>query len=254
MVIEKSLIVHEDLGYAEVPLHPACSESAIQGIISLQTQGDMSLFTSEGRIHRYRFFQKFGINPDRVIGLHQIHSTKVITATAEEPSTDSHTEGDGLLTCVKNIIPSVTVADCLPIFLVDTVQGCFGILHSGWKGTGIAEHAVQLMEEQFGTEKHHISATIGPGIGSCCYDVDTDRYRLFDSRFHRAGAVRRDGKGYLDLRGANIRLLAGMGISDVVVVSDCTCCSSLLGSYRRDGEDRFQLMAAAIGHFPARSI
>jgi YfiH family protein len=140
------------------------------------------------------------------------------------------------------------VADCLPIFFEDRESGAFGIVHSGWKGTGIVRTAIKTMNESFGTQASAVSVTVGPGIGPCCYDVPLERYDAFRSEFG-AAAVRRDeeGKCFLDLRSANLALLCDAGITDVTVIEDCTACSPVLGSFRRQGPRAFTRMLAFIG-------
>ena len=81
----------------------------------------------------------------------------------------------------------------LPIFLVDPVTGAFGLVHSGWKGTGIVHAALESMMAAFGTDPRDVSVTIGPGIGPCCYRVPEERARVFLRKVRRLrrGARRR---------------------------------------------------------------
>ena len=147
---------------------------------------------------------------------------------------------------------TVTVADCLPIFLVDAGRGAFGIVHSGWKGTGIVREALRLMAQEFGTAAADVSAVLGPCIGTCCYRVQHARYERFKADFGERAV--RLGKGpddyRLDLRAANVELLSQAGVTDISVTTDCTCCSPGLGSFRREGPETFTRMLAFIGGLP----
>jgi hypothetical protein len=145
---------------------------------------------------------------------------------------------------------SATVADCLPIFLQDTANGAFGVVHSGWKGTGIVVNALAAMHDRYGTRATDVAATIGPGIGSCCYRVPEERADLFARQFGAAAVVRsQDGTPSLDLREANLALLRDAGVEVVTVVEDCTSCSEALGSFRRQGPARYSLMLSCIGRW-----
>jgi copper oxidase (laccase) domain-containing protein len=160
----------------------------------------------------------------------------------------------------RDIWLSVTVADCLPVYLFDTESGAFGILHSGWKGTGIVLKALALMEERWNTRPPAVAVVLGPCIGACCYRVDEGRARIFEEEFggpdgdYPLGPVviRRPRNGsspaepFLDLRAANARLLAGAGVRNLAVCQDCTFTDERLGSFRREGKD-YTRMAALIG-------
>ena len=112
-----------------------------------------------------------------------------------------------------DLLLTVTVADCLPIFLADPRTGAFGLVHSGWKGTGIVVEAVRAMTRAFGSRAADIAVTIGPGIGPCCYAVPAERHERFRADFG-GRAVQRglDGSFRLDLRAANAALLEREGI------------------------------------------
>jgi len=103
------------------------------------------------------------------------------------------------------------------------------------------------MGAAFGTRAADLAVTIGPGIGPCCYTVPADRYELFRAGFGPESVQRGADGGYrLDLRAANAALLEREGVGGVAVVSDCTACNPLLGSFRREGA-AFTRMLAFIG-------
>jgi copper oxidase (laccase) domain-containing protein len=149
------------------------------------------------------------------------------------------------------------------VYLFDTESGAFGLLHSGWKGTGIALKALTLMGERWNTRAEAVAAVLGPCIGSCCYRVDEGRARAFEDAFGGPGGayplgpvvIRRPGNHsgpaapFLDLRAANARLLAGAGVRNIAVCRDCTFTDLRLGSFRREGKD-YTRMAALIGYKP----
>jgi len=151
-------------------------------------------------------------------------------------------QGDGMITDNKLLMPVVTVADCVPIYFYDSVKGVFGVVHSGWKGTGIIGEANRKAVEEYGCRVEDISVAIGPHIGACCYDVFGDRVNYFTENFGKnCVTLTAGGKGQLSLTEANLFVIKNCGIPEenIVVASDCTCCTTfsdgtnVFGSFRR---------------------
>jgi polyphenol oxidase len=216
--------------------------------ITLAAAGDMALSRDRSLPWRSRFAAARGIPRERLYGLKQVHSRSVLVIEGQTPDQTATIEADGLITMSADAVLSVTVADCLPIFLADRRTGAFGIVHSGWRGTGIVREALALMASRFGSRPDGIAAVIGTGIGACCYAVPEERAALFASEYGPHTIVRdQQGNPRLDLRAANIRLLEDAGVEEIRVVTDCTSCSEKLGSFRRQGPAGYTLMLAWIG-------
>jgi hypothetical protein len=146
----------------------------------------------------------------------------------------------------RRLALGVTVADCMPIFLHDPQTGAFAALHSGWRGTGIVSDAVRLMQSRFAVAPENLEALLGPSIRSCCYRVDEGRAALFSDLWGERAVVRRDDGPYLDLLQPNIDLLESHGVNRIAVAAECTACTCSLGSFRREGAERFTRMLAVI--------
>jgi polyphenol oxidase len=216
--------------------------------ISPLSAGDMDLAKRFSDPARARLLAALEIPAERAFAVHQVHSRDVVVLAdgqAAEPM--AAVDVDGIVTARPDVFLTVTVADCLPVFLVDRATGAFGLVHSGWKGTGIAGVAVRLMGERFGSRPADIAATIGPGIGPCCYTVPEERAQGFAREFGADAVAREAGSPRLDLRRANAGLLERAGVRDIGVVTACTCCSPWLGSSRRAGGVGFTRMLAVIG-------
>jgi YfiH family protein len=150
-------------------------------------------------------------------------------------------EGDGMVSFSPDAILAVTVADCLPVFLLDIQNGFLAVLHSGWKGTGIVLNALKILQEA-GSSPLAIAAVLGPCIQSCCYRVDEERAKQFDAEFGGTiegplGPVTRCDKTgwYIGLQAANARLLTAAGVRHIAYCTDCTFTNTQLGSFRREG-------------------
>ena len=230
--------------HEEIPVGRGPAQ-AVAGGITLARAGEMS--RRRPGTARSRFAESLSMDETRLFGLTQVHSRRVIVLDGQGRAEVAATEADGMVTLRRDTVLSVTVADCLPIFLVDRSTGAFGLVHSGWKGTGIARVALETMGAAFGTDPRDVSVTIGPGIGACCYRVPEERAASFASEYGASAVVRgADGTPRLDLRAANVMLLRAAGVTEITVVDDCTCCTGFLSSFRRQGADAFTLMLAFI--------
>jgi len=213
----------------------------VEGIscgISSTFAGDMKYEKSNQ--NRQMLFAKLKLNPENVFGLKQVHSRLVVLVDSNNPP--AH-EADGMVTNDRGVSLSVTVADCLPVFLLDVKSGAFGLVHSGWKGTGIATNALNMMKEHRGTENSNIAAILGPCIGSCCYRVDAERAAIFEKEFGKESIRKTDEDFYLDMKAANIKLLSDVGVKNIAVCEDCTFMDERLGSFRREGKQFSHMMA-----------
>jgi polyphenol oxidase len=217
--------------------------------------------------NRRMFLQQLGAVTDNdpwpLVTLRQIHSDLVHNINAEPKH---QLTGDGLITSTGGILLAVQTADCLPLILVDRKHRAVGVLHAGWRGTlkRIAEKGVGEMRRCFGTEPQHITAAIGPGIHSCCYEVGEEVREKFESQFAYATDLFREVKEsdpirekypllflsarppghttvayriFLDLVEANRRQLLDVGVApkNITVSPLCTTCRpDLLFSYRAE--------------------
>ncbi len=204
---------------------------------------------------REHFFRDLGIDGNRVLPLSLVHSRRVLLVKDEADALTLASRAraiggaDGILSADQRFIPSVTVADCMPIWLWVENTRIAGVLHSGWKGTGIIRTAVELIQSELGIQLGKVHAILGPAIGACCYNVDEARARAFGEEFGTECAARKDDVWYMDLRKANERLAASLGLGSVRTLSICTHCDPLMGSSRRQGQGSFTRMLALCGYF-----
>ena len=250
MTTEFSLIHGPGDLFSPIPLGNTLLPPSLRPLragLSLEKAGDMALARRFEIPDRARFLDAMGIPSERAVGLHQVHSKTVVVVNRQEPQSLADVDADGLVTSRPDVFLTVTVADCLPVFLVDEATGAFGLVHSGWKGTGIVVEALRVMAEAFGTQARDVAAVIGPGIGPCCYTVSGERYERFRAGFGEHAAVRGAAGDYrLDLRAANVRLMESAGVKRILAAADCTCCGAGLASFRREGQG-FRRMLAFIG-------
>jgi len=223
------------------------------------TAGSMRFRWNETNDLRNAFF-KDNFPSLKVTPVELIHSKDVVVAENQEDT--KNLQADGIITRNKLLLPAITVADCMPIYLYDPVSEFFGVLHSGWKGTGIITAALEKAKTAFGAKSENLCVAMGPHIHDCCYIVDKNRADYFAENFgpdcvKPAPASAKSlitwdsGTGplfALSLKKANLYAIKKAGIPEDNIISctDCTACSKNLGSHRRQmsTEGTFTVMAA----------
>ncbi|MBB5226348.1 laccase domain-containing protein [Treponema ruminis] len=224
--------------YNGIPLESTEKESHALWGMTLLKAGSMRFRWNETNENRTESLKK--IFPDKKITPLELIHSKTVFEAKDEGDTEK-LQGDGIVTKNPLLIPTVTVADCLPIFLYDHEKKAIGAFHSGWKGTGIVGAGVEKMIELYGSKRENISAAIGPHIGDCCYFVDQERAEYFVKNFGKKCVTKAGDKFMLSLTEANLSVLKNAGIKEenIVVARDCTCCTkfengeNIFGSFRR---------------------
>ena len=228
------------------------------------------------------FADAAGFKPENIVMPHQCHTTNVQTVGKNEcgrgvqlslmndslsdiPGTEE--EIDGQITGEKGVVLYVMGADCVPVFIVDTVKKVVAAVHAGWRGTvgDIAGEAVKKMKSEFGSNSKDIKAVVGPSICQDCYEVNFDVAEKFINKYYSnekynklEQSENRDcfnivrpasgdfsdnptQKYYLNLWGANKVNLINTGVEpqNIEISGICTRChSDLFYSHRAHGNER----------------
>lgn len=183
-----------------------------------------------------------GVAATRLRLVDQVHGRTVIPADLDAPCQEPLVPGDALVTATPGVVLGVLVADCLPVYIVDTRTPAIALVHSGWRGTlaGIAGAAVQKLRELYDTHPVDCRCWIGPGIGPAAFEVGKDVAQQFDEAFAGRFTIRDCGaRPHIDLRGAVVWGLQQSGVlpQHIEVSPLCTRSDPALCSYRRDGPD-----------------
>ena len=205
--------------------------------ISNDVQAVFSLNPS--KYSRKEIANKLENNTDNLAIPEQVHSTVVKFASFP----GIYPDVDGLVTTNSNILLTLKVADCVPVFLYEPLERIIGLVHSGWRGTveNIVSNAIKLMQKN-GAESRDIICFLGPAIGKCCYEVDWEvsQYINDDAK------VKMDyDKWKVDLHGQIRYQLTELGdpTNSIRISKICTYESPECHSYRRDGENAGRLYA-----------
>jgi YfiH family protein len=140
-------------------------------------------------------------------------------------------DADGHITASEGLLLGVTVADCVPISMVDPERQVVAMLHAGWKGTaiGVLDRGMRLMTEEFGTKPEDLHLHLGPAICGDCYEVGPEVHAAL-------GLPPVQGPGPVDLRWFLAGRAIDLGAAEAKVTrsSWCTLCSdSPFFSHRR---------------------
>ena len=217
----------------------ASGKVGAKALLSLRGAGSMRYFADSPSPGRLSFFGSLGLDPSLVVATELHHTRRLRLIEMKQPmpplpgrvgeldagdlagedmgdgGPDEASGRDGILLCPTGspteggrgrLAAAVTVADCMPIWILDRLSGAYGLLHSGWKGTGILRHAITALVERCSADPASISVILGPAIGPCCYEVPPERARAFDREFGAASVDWSGEKPRIDLRAANIAL------------------------------------------------
>ena len=169
----------------------------------------------------------------------QIHSCIVKDIKKECIYSDT----DGLVTSEDDLILTLKVADCVPIFLYDNNRKNIGLIHSGWKGTAdnIVSNSIKKMIDK-NSYPCNIMALLGPSIQSCCYEVGENVAKHFDEN---SKLIKNNNKWMLDLHKQIKMSLLDCGLQEKnIQCSDvCTYDTEECHSYRRDGKNAGRMIA-----------
>ena len=147
-----------------------------------------------------KLFLRAATGSKRTLGmvtLRQIHSSlihRVHASDVQATGQPAVLKGDGLMTDDPGVLLGIQTADCIPVLVADRKQHAVAAFHAGWRGTlaRIVENGVGRMRVEFGSRPENLVASIGPGIGQCCYSVGEEVREQFDSQFAYAPELFRE--------------------------------------------------------------
>jgi polyphenol oxidase len=183
--------------------------------------------------NRKLFFEALGLDENSVSYQKQVHEDFI----REVNNSGNCGESDALITNTKNLGLAISTADCPAIFIYDPINKVIAAVHSGWRGTEkkIVQKTVVKLKNEFNSDPENLVCYLGPSISQINYEVGEEVARKFDSEF----ILKKANRYFLDLAGANYKMLTDEGIKKSNIQKSCLCSfeyESLLHSYRRDGQ------------------
>jgi YfiH family protein len=149
---------------------------------------------------------------------------------------------DGHATGEPGILLTVSVADCVPVYLADPVAGAIAMLHAGWRGTaaGIVEVAIQLLAQRARSDPQNLVMHCGVSICGDCYEVGPEVASQVTGA-HVENPVR------LDLRAELARRARRAGVRAVSISGYCAAHDAGLFHSHRASQGRAGRMMAYLG-------
>ena len=142
---------------------------------------------------------------------------------------------DGSFSTNENLVCSIQVADCLPIYFAHKFKNIYGLIHVGWRGLVnqiIMSTGQLLLSNNYKLEEFEV--LIGPSIQSCCFEVQSDIVGQFNEKFVEK-KINKSFKVNLQNNAKSDLYLTGFLEKNIEVVPICTFCNSeTYFSYRKD--------------------
>ena len=166
----------------------------------------------------------------------QIHSNVIYLR--EDGQEFIQQQADAIVSNILNTKIAVRVADCSPIVLM--WKKYFAVVHAWWKWLQwwILSKTIELLQSK---DEQSIKMFVWPNIKSCCYEVWSEFLEYFNDKYLST----RESKLYLDM----IKIITDTAMTywiasdDIIIDSDCTCCSGKYFSYRGGDKDKRMMIA-----------
>jgi len=152
-----------------------------------------------------------------VVLSHQVHGTAVRWHEALPEGWLILDGLDGHATGERGALLTITVADCIPVYLTVPHKGAIALLHGGWRGAaaGVLARGVELLKWRGFAKTSDIVMHCGVGICGACYEVGSEVATRFGMA-PTAGPVR------LDLRDVLARQARDLGIEQISISPWCS--------------------------------
>lgn len=173
-----------------------------------------------------------------VVHARQVHGRTVRFHGGLPPGLLLAPPADGHLSTEAGVLLAVSVADCVPVFLLSESPRAVGLLHAGWRGVagGVLEAGIGAFADRLGVEAGELHLHLGPSISAEAYEVGPEVHQAL-------GLPVPPGPSPLDLRALLAERARNAGVlpERIEASEACTLGDPLLFSHR--GGDRGRQMA-----------
>jgi len=173
----------------------------------------------------------------------QVHGVEVRRADDVPEGFTSPGEADGLLAGRAGALLIVTVADCVPVYILDPERSAIALLHAGWRGAsaGILRRGVAALRADYGCQPQDLHVHLGPAICGRCYEVGREVLASFGNATGEAGR--------LDLRDELLGQALALGVPGAQMSRStwCTSCDRDRFHSHRGSQGAAGRMAAFLG-------
>jgi len=178
----------------------------------------------------------------RVVHARQVHGDRILEHQQAARGIHVLDDADGHITQTTDLMLAVSIADCVPVFLVHGGSRTIALLHAGWRGAaaGILERGIEAL----GGGDSEMHCHFGPAICGKCYEVGPEVFKAL-------GQPEPARNQPIDLR-AILRdraIAAGVPSGHVTISGWCTRCDDAFFSHRGGMRER---QMALLGIRPPR--
>ena len=178
---------------------------------------------------RWRAFRAaFRAGFPAVLLSHQVHGTTVQWHRQGQEGWLILDGVDGHATGTRGVLLTITVADCIPVYLVVPHKHVVALLHAGWRGTagGILQRGIDVVRREALVPSSDIVMHCGVGICGSCYEVGAEvlsRFAAPATPGHGPGVgLPGQASSHLDLRAALVSQARQLGLEEVTVSPWCS--------------------------------
>lgn len=110
---------------------------------------------------------------DGAVHARQVHGARVLRHDHTIRGLLVADAADGHVTRAAGLLLTVSVADCVPVSIVDPDRRAIALLHAGWRGlaAGMVESGIQALVDACGSAPDRLQLHLGPAICGECYEV-----------------------------------------------------------------------------------
>lgn len=150
---------------------------------------------------------------------------------------------DGHVTRHPGILLTITIADCVPVYVVDPIRRATALLHAGWRGAaaGVLRAGLEKLVEVAGSEAADLVIHLGVGICEQCYEVGPEVLTACGEPLSSSRPYR------LDLHQVLAGQARSLGVTEISSSPFCTAHDSHVYFSHRASAGRDGRMAAYLG-------
>lgn len=239
----------------DVPLYAHADWAArwdwlIQGTTWRGPDGDFDLGLSGAQpvgavLDRWRALRRM-LGAEAVVHSRQVHAARIQIHDRAGEGITILDGFDGHFTRAPCLLLTVSVADCVPVSIVDPVSRAVTLLHAGWRGlaAGIVESGIRLAAQAAGGDAARLHVHFGPAICGLCYEVGPEVHESL-------GLPVPESNRPVDLRliGAERARAEGVSPAAITISAICTRCQADRPFFsHRAGEKGRQMGLLGIRH------
>jgi purine-nucleoside/S-methyl-5'-thioadenosine phosphorylase / adenosine deaminase len=154
---------------------------------------------------------------DGTVHARQVHGTRIVAHTDTLNGLLITDGADGHITGIPSILLTVSIADCIPVSIIDPERRAIALVHAGWRGVagGMIEKGVAALQAG-GSNPRDLEMHLGPAICGECYEVGPEVHE-------QLGLPVPDRNTPVDIRAAAFERALGAGVKPDAITRSTLC-------------------------------